>query len=198
MLGKSDAMSPIDDAMDEPADLAAGRALWRRCLATETAEDEAERFLDLAAFADGRIADDDERSRVAARLAADPDAAGDVAAAQAVGAGGAVLPDGAEAVVARAVAIADEPPGPAQVVPFAPRAIGRRGAGGAVSGVARWAGLAAAVAFCGWLGFAMGSGASLTLSQPAPVASTGDGSFLSELLDPSTGFLRDLGEGRRT
>jgi hypothetical protein len=44
----------------------------------------------------------------------------------------------------------------------------------------------------------MGSGASLTLSQPAPVVQTGDSGFLTELLDPSTGFLRDLGEGRRT
>jgi hypothetical protein len=68
----------------------------------------------------------------------------------------------------------------------------------AVEGVARWAGLVAAVAVAGWLGFAMGSGASLTLSQPAPVVQTGYGSFLTELLDPSTGFLRDLGEGRRT
>lgn len=191
-------MSPIDDAMDEPAGRAAGRALWRRCLATETAEDEAERLLDLAAFADDRLSDEDERDRVAARLAADPDLTGDVAAARAIAAGSVAFPNVTEAAVRRAVAIADTAPGPAGIISFPPRPAGHRAGVRAVEGVARWAGLAAAAAFAGWLGFAMGSGASLTLSQPAPAAQTGDGSFLTEIIDPPTGFLRDLGEGRRT
>lgn len=192
-------MSPIDDAMDQPADFSADRDLWRRCLATETADDEAERFLDLAAFADDRLTDDDERSRVAARLAADPDLAGDVAAARAIAAGEiAATRDGVETIVGRAVAIAETPLGPARVIPLASQRAPQRAAVRAVEGVARWAGLAAAVAFAGWLGFAMGSGASLTLSQPAPVVQTGDGGFLTEIIDPSTGFLRDIGGGRRT
>lgn len=192
-------MSPIDDAMDQPADFSADRDLWRRCLATETADDEAERFLDLAAFADDRLTDDDERSRVAARLAADPDLAGDVAAARVIAAGKiAATRDGVETIVRRAAAIVETLPGPTRVIPFASQRAPQRAAMRAVEGVARWAGLAAAVAFAGWLGFAMGSGASLTLSQPAPVVQTGDGGFLTEIIDPSTGFLRDIGGGRRT
>ncbi|HEV2301909.1 MAG TPA: hypothetical protein VGR91_10110, partial [Stellaceae bacterium] len=62
------------------AEFAADRALWRRSLATEAPPDEAEHFLDLAAFADDRL-DDDERERVAALLT--PEAAADVAAARA-------------------------------------------------------------------------------------------------------------------
>ena len=193
-------MSPIDDAMDEPTDFSADRDLWRRCLATETAEDEAERFLDLAAFADDRLADDDERSRVAARLAGDSDSAGDVAAARTIAAGGGLAAPGGriDTIVGRAVAIADNWPRTAPVMPFGTHLAGHRAAVRAVEGLARWAGLAAAVAFAGWLGFAMGSGASLTLSQPAPVVQTGDGGFLTEIIDPSTGFLRDIGGGRRT
>jgi hypothetical protein len=69
--------------------------------------------------------------------------------------------------------------------------------------MAQWGGLAAAIAFASWLGFAMGSGASQSFSQPGqpnPVQANpvGDENFLPELLDPSTGFLRDLGEGRQT
>jgi hypothetical protein len=46
-----------------------------------------------------------------------------------------------------------------------------------------------------WLGFAMGSDASRTLIGPVP---SSDISFLPELFDPGSGFLRDLGEGLRT
>ena len=55
--------------------------------------------------------------------------------------------------------------------------------------------VAAAIAVAGWLGFAMGSDASLALSEPRQPS---DASFLPELFDPTTGFLRDLGEGMRT
>ena len=66
--------------------------------------------------------------------------------------------------------------------------------------MAQWGGLAAAIAFASWLGFAMGSGASLSFSQPGQPsqAGIGDENYLPELLDPSTGFLRDLGEGQQT
>ncbi len=61
--------------------------------------------------------------------------------------------------------------------------------------MAQWGSLAAAIAFTSWLGFAMGSGVSQTLTQPSQSNQISDENFLPELLDPSTGFLRDLGSG---
>ena len=55
--------------------------LWQRCRMIDAPEDEAARFLDLAAFADSRL-EPDEQDRVAALLAADPAAAADVGAAK--------------------------------------------------------------------------------------------------------------------
>jgi hypothetical protein len=46
-----------------------------------------------------------------------------------------------------------------------------------------------------WLGFAMGSDTSRALSAPVP---SNDVSYLPELFDPGSGFLRDLGEALRT
>ena len=46
-----------------------------------------------------------------------------------------------------------------------------------------------------WLGFAMGSDTSRTLTAPVPPSDT---SFMPELFDPGSGFLRDLGEVLRT
>jgi hypothetical protein len=46
-----------------------------------------------------------------------------------------------------------------------------------------------------WLGFAMGSDASRTLSAPV---TANDASFLPELFDPGSGLARDLGEALRT
>src|SRR5579871_4135649 len=74
------------NGVEEPAgggatDFETGRALWQRCRTAESVEDETEYFLDLAGFADGMLADDDERARVAARLAQDAAARSDVAAA---------------------------------------------------------------------------------------------------------------------
>ena len=59
----------------------ADRRLWQRCRTIDADEDEAARFLDLAAYADGLL-DIEERERVAALLAVDPQAAADVRAAQ--------------------------------------------------------------------------------------------------------------------
>jgi hypothetical protein len=59
----------------------------------------------------------------------------------------------------------------------------------------QWGSLAAAIALASWLGFAMGSEASRSLSRPVPL---NDASFLPELFDPGSGFLRDLGEVLRT
>jgi hypothetical protein len=64
--------------------------------------------------------------------------------------------------------------------------------------LAQWGSLAAAIVVASWLGFAMGSGASLDLSQPRQQSQAGVDSLLPEVLDPATGFLRDLGEGQQT
>jgi hypothetical protein len=194
-------MSRIDDATEVPAaGSEAGRTLWRRSLAAEMPDDEAERFLDLAALADGTLDDDDEHGRVVALVAADPVAAVDVAAARALSTGGIAMPGGVERVLGRAVALVTGTSEPARIIPFARPPKGRR----VLHDVAQWGGLAAAIAVASWLGFAMGSGASLTLSAPglkapAPQRAAGEVNFLPELLDPSTGFLRDLGsDGQQT
>ncbi len=163
--------------------------LWQRSRQTDRAEDEAERFLDLAAFADGRL-DEDEEARVAEGLAADQAAASDVAAAQALAAS-AELP-APEAVVARASALGPPQPAAANILRFAPR---RRG-GPSLPLVARWAGMAAAIAVASWLGFTLGTDSWLSYSQPG--AQNGEESFLTELFQPSTGFMHDLTEDAQT
>ena len=192
-------MSQTDDAMEEPAAFEAGRALWQRCRATDMPVAETERFLDLAGMADGLFEDDDEHDRVAAFVAPDPVAMSDVAAARAISAGGIAMPGGLERIIERAAALVEDAAEAGRVIPFAPPPAPRR----FVQGMAQWGGLAAAIAFASWLGFAMGSGASLSLSQPgqpnqAQANQISDENFLPELLDPSTGFLRDFGDGRQT
>ena len=165
------------------------RRLWQRCRTTDAAEDEAARFLDLAAFADGLL-DVEERERVAAWLAADPEAAADVCAAHAFVAAERTSAD-LERIIARASAISSEADSAnGKIVPFAPRH-GRR----ILQTFAQWGSLAAAVALVGWLGFAMGSDTSLALSDRRQPGDTG---LLPELFDPGPNFLRDLGEGMRT
>jgi anti-sigma factor RsiW len=150
-------------------------------------EDEAARFLDLAAYADGLL-DIEERERIAALLAADPEAAADVRAANAL-----VVAEqtaGLDRIVARASAISpDTGSVSGKVVPLAPRQ------GRLLQSCAQWGSLAAAVALAGWLGFAMGSNTSLALSDHRQPSDTG---LLPELFDPGTGLVRDLGEGLRT
>lgn len=191
---ESSAMSRTNNVTEEPAGSDAGRTLWHRSCAAEMSEDETGRFLDLAAFADGMLDDEDEHDRVAALVAGDRVAASDVAAARAISTGGIALPGGLEPVIARAASLVEEVREPASVIPFVQPQAGRR----VLQGVAQWGGLAAALAFAGWLGFSMGSGASLTLSAPGQPPQLGDGNFLPELLDPSTGFLRDFGESQQT
>src|SRR5438067_9672806 len=101
------------------------RRLWQRCRTIDADEDEAARFLDLAAYADGLL-DIEEEERVAALLAADPEAAADVAAARAL-ASAEPMSAGLGRIIARASAIPnDAEPQSARVVPFA-RWRGRRG-----------------------------------------------------------------------
>jgi anti-sigma factor RsiW len=166
------------------------RALWQRCRMTDVPEDEAERFLDLAAFAEGRL-ETDEHDRVAAALANDPAAAADVAAAAAQALAGGIdeTPEGLDRAITRALGILPSiPAAPGRVVPLPPPRQDRR----ILHVLTRWGSLAAAIAFASWLGFDMGSDTSLALGQTGT-----DVSLLPELLDPGTGFLRDLGEGLR-
>ena len=182
-------MSRTDEEPKNLPDWSSDRALWRRSCLTDATQDEIQRFLDLAGFAD-RLLETDERDRVAALLAGDPMAAEDVAAAQTFGGGTDEPPGRLERIVARACSIF---PGGTdrRVVAFAPPTWRRR----ILPGLAQWGSLAAAVAMASWLGFAMGSNASRTLIGPVP---SSDASFLPELFDPGSGFLRDLGEGLRT
>jgi anti-sigma factor RsiW len=182
-------MMRSDSEREEGPDTASDRWLWQRCLTTDAPEDEAGRFLDLAAFADGLL-DADERDRVAAWLADDPEAAADVSAARAV-----LKLDkpaaGLEGVITRACKLSPEPvPTRGNVVVLAHWRSHR-----VVQGFAQWGSIAAAVALAGWLGFSMGSDTSLALTAPTQAS---EASSLPELFDPAPGFLRDLGEGLRT
>ncbi|MGC1891866.1 MAG: hypothetical protein WA709_38295 [Stellaceae bacterium] len=178
------------EAPEQAPNPAADRRLWQRCRLMDAAEDEAARFLDLAAYADGLL-DIEERERVAALLSADPEAAGDVRAAQALADAPERTLAGLEPVIARASAISpDGHSASGKVVRLVPRQ-GRR----LLQISAQWGSLAAAVALVGWLGFAMGSDTSLALSEDRQPSDTG---LLPELFDPGPNFLRDLGEGMRT
>jgi anti-sigma factor RsiW len=183
-------MSQDDTEREEAMRRSPGRGLWQRSCRTDAPEDETAWFLDLAAFADGRL-ETDERDRVAAVLAADRTAADDVAAARALAGGIAEPPNGLDRIIARACAISpDHSMAKGEVLAF--RSPRRHRS--IVHGLTRWGGLAAAIAMASWLGFAMGSDTSLALSQSGAAS---DASFLPELFDPGTGFLRDLNEGLR-
>src|SRR5690349_5558971 len=93
-----------DDNRREPPAGLPDRALWRLSGVTDAAEDDAERLLDLAGFADGCL-DPDDRERVAEWLEGDSVAAGDVAAAQALGTQAAPLEAVPEHVIARACSL---------------------------------------------------------------------------------------------
>jgi hypothetical protein len=165
------------------------RLLWQRCRTMDAGEDETARFLDLAGYADGLL-DVEEQERVAALLSADPEAAADVRAAEvlATAEGTSV---GLEPIIARACAILpDTDSVSGKVVPLASRQDRRL-----LQSFAQWGSLAAAIVLAGWLGFAMGSDASIELSGHRLPSDTG---LLPELFDPGTGLLRDLGEGLRT
>jgi anti-sigma factor RsiW len=111
----------------------ADRVLWQRSRMIDVAEDESARFLDLAAFAEGRL-DPDERERVAEWLQSHQEAADDIAAAQALAS--AAVPEALpETSVARACAIVGA--GPSRrgtIVPF--RA--REGKRPVLGTIARW------------------------------------------------------------
>jgi anti-sigma factor RsiW len=178
-----------NEGPEREPDPAADRSLWRRCRGIDAGDSEAVRFLDLAAYADGNLDSDDEE-RVAEWLTTDPAVAADVRAARVLS-GVKHSSTGLERVIARATAIlvgAESEVG--AVVPFTPRWRRR-----AAQVAAQWGSLAAAIILTGWLGFAMGSGTLLALSDNRQPADTG---LFQELFEPATGLLRDLGEGLRT
>jgi hypothetical protein len=183
-------MTSSPEDIDEPAKPLSDRDLWQRCRLADAQEDEDLRLLDLAAFAEGGM-DPDEHERIAAFLAADPDAAGDVAAASATAGDVGISPAVIERIVARASALNTAAPwGAGQILRlFRPRRHLL------LHGLAQWGSLAAAIAMAAWLGFTMGSDASLALRQPT--VSGGDATVI-ELFDPSTGFLHDLPAGVQT
>jgi anti-sigma factor RsiW len=193
MFQESGAMSRTDKDMGRPANFESDQGLWRRCRSIDMADDPGVRFLDLAAFADGLL-DDEEYERMAAIFADDQAAAADVAVARTLLFNFDTTPAGLERVIARADALVpDGPAGQGGVLPFVAPPVRRR----ILQGVARWGSLAAAAIVASWLGFAMGSGASQRLSQPGQPSQISEDSLLPELLDPATGFLRDLGEGQQ-
>jgi len=177
----------------EPPSGMSDAALWRRSRITEAAENDVERYLDLAGFVDGLL-DPDERERVAAWLADDPVAAADVAAARVVG-DTEVQPHAVpEAVLARAGAlVGDDEPRRAVVIPFLPPQRPR------LRSMAGWGSLVAAMVVASWLGFTLGVDTSLSFTQAgSQVGQAGEDGFLRELLDPANGFMRDLSEGAQT
>jgi hypothetical protein len=186
-------MSRTDSRTDEPPDFETGRTLWQRCRHIEAPDDEAEGFLDLAALADGTL-DEDDHARVAALTASDRTALADVTAARALSAGGMVMPSRLEPIIERAIAIVEGPSERSSIVSLTRLPSGRA----ILQAVAQWGSLAAAIACAGWLGFAMGSGASQSLIEPSPATQISDDNTLSELLDPSTSFLRDFGAGQQS
>lgn len=181
-------MRGVDNRREPPAEWPDG-SLWQRSRSIDARDDEAARFLDLAAFADGEL-DPDERERIAERLARDADAAADVAAARALATSDVMRPAPAE-IVARACALVR--PGQAAAGIVVPLRAGWR-APPSMRGAAGWAGLAAAAAMVAWIGFTLGMDTSLAVGQ----RSVGDDGFLQELLNPTSGVMPDLNAGQPT
>jgi anti-sigma factor RsiW len=179
-------MARTDQTSGESLPNSSDKAIWQCCQTSDVEPNEAERLLDLAAFVDARL-DADEHDRVAALLIADIEAAGDAAAARALTA--ASHPAADEAVIARAAELVAGPVESwGQIVPFRPRALPTQ----RLFMVARWGSLAAAVVMACWLGFALGSDASVALSQ---INQSSDENFIGDLVDPSGGVLRSISDG---
>jgi anti-sigma factor RsiW len=168
----------------------ADREVWRRSREIEAVPDEADYLLDLAAFADNRL-DDEDAARVAVLIERDPAIADDVTAARALA--GATMLSADAGVVARAEALVvvrgagDRPEAELIAFPARPPMVRRW------YSAARWSGLAAAVVLAGWLGFDLGSGISRS-----PALSAVDDAASSELIDTTPLLLRDLTENSQT
>jgi hypothetical protein len=159
------------------------RELWRRSQEIEAPLDEAERLMELAAFADGHL-DDDDSERIAALIVRDAEAADDVAAARALA--GVATIAASQAIVARAASLVgdDAVVSGAEVIAFPTPPPVIRPWYSAVT----WSGLAAAIVFAGWVGFDLGNG----LSTVGSVARAPDDQSASEFFDPAPLLLRDF------
>jgi len=175
MSGHADRRDPLENASDIE--------IWGQACASEAGDDDAERLLAIAAYADN-MADEDERQLVTGWLAEDSDIAADIAAARLAQGEPAPAADG---VVQRAAALVQ---GSAAIIPFRP---GRQNAR-VIGGWTGWGGLVAATVVASWLGFTLGVDTTRSWTQ----VRQSDDSFLSEMLDPSSGFLRDLSDGSQT
>jgi anti-sigma factor RsiW len=177
-----------DDKRRDPAAGLPDAALWRHSRTLDLTEEaaEAERYLDLAGLADGRL-DPEDQERVAEWLAGDTAAAEDIAAAGALARRMERFEAAPQSVVVRACALVEGGGGSQRgtVVPFRPR---RRDLP-RLRGMAGWGSLVAAMAVASWLGFTLGVDTSSSFAQ---IRQAGDDGFLREFLDPSTGFMRDL------
>lgn len=170
-----------DGSGREPPPSSPDSALWRASRTMDAPNDEAERFLDLAGFADGRL-DPDDNARVAEWLQRDPNAAADADAARTLLAVGdiEVAP---ETLVARALAlVGGGVVEDATIVPFPVR---RRAPVAPLRRMAGWGSLVAAMAVASWLGFTLGTDTGTSFAR---AEQPGDSSFLTELLDPAAGF----------
>jgi hypothetical protein len=156
------------------------REVWRRSQEIEAAPDEAEFLLDLAAFADNSL-DDDDTARIAALLALDGDVASDVTAARALA--GIPMTAADENVMARAEMLTAGGRPEGTLIDFPVRRMVTR----PWYSAATWSGLAAAIVLAGWLGFNLGSG----LSVSPPLGHAPDETS-SELLDPGPQLGRDF------
>jgi anti-sigma factor RsiW len=146
----------------------------------EATPDEASELLDLAAFADNRL-DDDETARIAVLIARYAELADDIAAARTLA--GATMLAADAGIVARAEALVGNVQPEAELIAFPTRPPVVR----PWYSAATWSGLAAAIVLAGWLGFDLGSGMSTS-----PVFSrSADDASASELLDPSP-LMRDF------
>ena len=166
----------------------ADRILWQRSQSIDAVEDEGARYLDMAAFAEGRL-DPDERERVAEWLRSRPDAAGDIAAARALAS---VAAPGylSETAVARACALVGGGAAsrPGSVIAFRARA-GRRPV---LASITQWGSLAAA-----W-SWRVGSASRSVWMRPTSIASGRPGSddgVTQDLFGSSPAFFRDLTGG---
>jgi hypothetical protein len=160
----------------------ADREIWRRSQEMEATPDESSYLLDLAAFADNRL-DDDETAWIAALIERDADVAEDIAAARTLA--GATMLAADAGIAARAEALIGDALPEAELIAFPARSPVVR----PWYSAATWSGLAAAIVLAGWLGFDLGSGISNgpVFTRPADDASA------SELLDPSP-LMRDFTE----
>ena len=170
------------------------RDLWRRSQNTETPRDEDEYLLELSAYADGRL-DEDDSARIAALIAHDDEAAADVAAARVLAA--ATMSAADAAIVARAQSLVGTMAGgslaggtsvdapTAELIAFPARS-GRRPWFSAAS----WSSLAAAMVLAGWLGFDLGTG----ISASPVFGRQGDDVSAADLLDAAPLLLREYSE----